>query len=87
MRALGCWINSEDRLRNVLLRGRYMSVPGPEALASRPGPCVVISTPRMRTKGRGKNVYLGEGFVHVPGYDSDFEEAMVQRGCLWVGSG
>lgn len=25
--------------------------------------------------------------MHVPGYDSDFEEAMVQRGCLWVGSG
>lgn len=37
-------------------------------------------------RDEGIRVYLGEGFVHVPCYDSDFEEAMVQWGCLWVGS-
>jgi hypothetical protein len=27
-------------------------------------------------------VYLGEGLVHVPGHDSDFEEGTVWRGRL-----
>jgi hypothetical protein len=82
MRALRCWVSAEDRWRNVLLRGKYTWVRGPGAPVSHPGPCVLVRTPRMRTPSRGSKVYLGEGLVHVPGHDSDFEEGMVQRGRL-----
>ncbi len=84
MCVLSCWVNAEDRWKNALLRGTYTWVPDPGAPASRPKPDVLVNTPRMRTPRRGSKIYLGEGFVHVPGYDSDFEEVMVQRWCLWV---
>lgn len=45
------------------------------------------STKCVVHKAKGINVYLWERFVHVPGYDSDFEEAMVQWSCLWMGRG
>ena len=55
MRALSCWVNAEDRLRNVLLMERYTWVPGPGAPASRPEQCVFVSAPRMRAHGRENN--------------------------------
>jgi hypothetical protein len=85
MHALSCWVNAEDRWKNVLLWGKYTWVPGLGVPASRPRPCVLVRTPRLRTPGRGSKVYLGEGFVHVPCYDTSFEEGMAQRGRLWGG--